>query len=86
VGYFEAQTTADSPGGGFTCAGTPGLCGYQTQVAVGALVGYDFGPVAMQAWFDDTVECANAVCGLDVWFRTSFRLWAPESKPIVAKY
>ena len=74
VGYFEAQTTADSPGGGITCAGTPGLCGYQSQVAVGALVGYDFGPVAMQAWFDDTVECANAVCGLDVWFRTSFRL------------
>lgn len=86
VGYFEAQTTADSPGGGVTCAGTPGLCGYQSQIAVGALVGYDFGPVAMQAWFDDTVECRNAVCGLDVWFRTSFKLWSPESKPIVAKY
>jgi len=82
VGYFEAQTTADSGGG----PGSAALYANQSQVAVGALVGYDFGPVAMQAWFDDTVECQNAVCGLDVWFRTSFRLWAPESKPIVAKY
>jgi len=84
VGYFEAQTTADKPGKGVAC--TPGICGYQSQVAVGALVGYDFGPVAVQAWFDQTVECANAVCGLDVWARMSFRIWAPEpTKPLVAK-
>jgi hypothetical protein len=84
VGYFEAQTTADKPGGGIAC--TAAICGYQSQIAVGALVGYDFGPVAMQAWFDQTVECANAVCGLDVWFRTSFKLWSPEGgKPMVAK-
>ena len=84
VGYFEAQTTADRPGLGVAC--TPAICGYQSQVAIGALVGYDFGPVSVQAWFDDTVECANAVCGLDVWGRMSFRIWAPEGpKPLVAK-
>lgn len=83
VGYFEAQTTADRPGGGVSCAG---LCGYQSQIALGALVGYDFGPVSFQAWFDQTVECANAVCGLDVWFRTSFKIWGPDApKPLVAK-
>jgi hypothetical protein len=84
VAYFEAQTTEDSPGNGVPC--TPALCGYQSQVAVGALVGYDFGPVAMQVWFDDTVECQNAVCGFDVWYRTTFKIWGPESKPMVAKY
>ncbi len=84
VGYFEAQTTADRPGLGVAC--TPAICGYQSQIAVGALVGYDFGPVAVQTWFDQTVECKNAVCGLDVWARMSFRIWAPEGpKPLVAK-
>jgi hypothetical protein len=85
VAYFEAQTTADRPGGGVACS--PAICGYQSQVAVGALVGYDFGPVAIQAWFDDTVECQNAICGLDVWGRMTFRIWGYEaSKPLVSKY
>jgi hypothetical protein len=84
VAYFEAQTTADRPGGGVAC--TAALCGYQSQVAVGGLVGYDFGPVAVQAWFDDTVECQNAVCGLDVWARMTFKIWGPEApRPLVAK-
>jgi hypothetical protein len=89
VGYFEAQTTADTAGGGGCAAlATSGLgaCAYQSQVAVGALVGYDFGPVAVQAWFDDTVECKNAVCGLDVWGRMSFKIWGFDTpKPLVAK-
>jgi Putative MetA-pathway of phenol degradation len=84
VAYFEAQTNVDRPGGGVAC--TPAICGFQSQVAVGGLVGYDFGPVAVQLWFDDTIECQNAVCGLDVWGRMSFRIWAPEApKPLVAK-
>jgi hypothetical protein len=84
VAYFEAQTNADRPGGGVPC--TPAICGFQSQVAVGGLIGYDFGPVAVQVWVDDTVECQNAVCGLDVWGRMTFRLWAPEApKPLVAK-
>jgi hypothetical protein len=85
VAYFEAQTTADRPGGGVGC--TPAICGFQSQIAVGALVGYDFGPVAVQAWFDDTVECQNAICGLDVWGRMTFKIWGPEApKPLVSKY
>ena len=67
VGYFEAQTTADSPGGGYTCATAAAaaprwiypVCAYQSQIAIGALVGYDFGPAAVQLWFDDTVECGT---------------------------
>ena len=65
---------------------TPAICGNQSQIAVGALVGYDFGPVAVQMWFDDTVECQNAVCGLDVWGRMSFKIWGYDApKPLVAK-
>jgi hypothetical protein len=56
------------------------------RVAVGALVGYDFGPVAVQAWFDDTVESRNAICALDVWGRMTFKICGPEApKPLVAK-
>jgi Putative MetA-pathway of phenol degradation len=83
VGYFEAQTTADRPDLGIAC--TPAICGFQSPIAVGALIGYDFGPVALQTWFDQTVECANSVCGLDVRARMSFRIWAPDVKPLVAK-
>jgi hypothetical protein len=84
VAYFEAQTTADRPGGGFSC--TPALCGYQSQIALGALVGYDFGPVAVQMWFDDTLECRNAICGIDVWGRMTFKIWGPEApKPVISK-
>lgn len=84
VGYFEAQTTTDRPGNGLPC--NPGICGNQSQIAIGALAGYDFGPVAFQVWFDDTVECQNAVCGLDVWGRVSFKIWGPDAaKPLVAK-
>lgn len=84
VAYFEAQTTADKPGGGVAC--TPAICGYQSQIAVGGLVGYDFGPVAVQVWFDDTVQCQNAICGLDVWGRMSFKIWGFDApKPLVAK-
>jgi hypothetical protein len=85
VAYFVAQTTADRPGGGVAC--TPAICGFQSQVDVGFLVGYDFGPVSVQVWFDDSVECVNCIGnGIDVWGRMSFRLWAPEApKPLVAK-
>lgn len=85
VAYFVEQTTADRPGGGVAC--TPTICGFQSQVDVGFLVGYDFGPVAVQVWFDDTVQCSNCIGnGIDVWGRMSFRIWAPEAtKPLVAK-
>lgn len=85
VGYFDVQTTPDRLGGGIAC--TPALGGMQSQIAVGALVGYDFGPTKIQVWVDQTVECvASGMCGTDVWSRLSFRLWGPDAKPpVVAK-
>jgi hypothetical protein len=41
---------------------------------------------AVQVWFDDTVQCQNAICGLDVWGRMSFKIWGPDTpKPLGAK-
>jgi len=87
VGSIVAQTTSDSPGGGFTCASLPTVCGKETRVRAGGLVGYDFGPVDMQVWVTDDVYCQdNASCGIAVWSRLGFRIWAPEApKPLVAK-
>ncbi len=88
VGYFVAQTTQDKPGGGLPCTyGVGGLCGWQTQADLGFLVGYDFGPAAIQVWADDSVYCKDCIgYGFDVWGRLTFRLWAPEAaKPLVAK-
>ncbi len=80
VAYFEAQTTANS---GFGC---PALCGNLSNVAVGGLVGYDFGPVDLQVWVTDSVARSNAIDGLDIWTRLGFRIWGPEApKPLVAK-
>ena len=91
VGYIRQQTTGDSPGGGIACTyGVGGLCGNLQDYAAGALVGYDFGPVDLQAWFTDSFYCRNSGgCGLTVWSRLGFRLWGPEAapaaKPLVSK-
>ena len=80
VAYFEVQTTANSG------PGCPALCGNLSNVAVGGLVGYDFGPVDIQVWVTDSVARQNAIDGVNVWTRLGFRIWAPEAaKPLVAK-
>jgi hypothetical protein len=82
VAYFEAQTTNDfGPG-----CNIPGNCARLTTIDVGGLVGYDFGPVALQAWVTQSVFRQNAIDGLTVWSRLGFRLWAPEApKALVSK-
>ena len=57
VGYFEAQTTADTGG----CNPAPGvnLCGRYRTAAAGGLIGYDFGPVDLQVWVTDSFVGQN---------------------------
>lgn len=85
VGYFVWQTTADKAGGPGCIPGGP--CGTQNFVGLGALVGYDFGPVDLQVWATDTVWSHDtAEAGWTIWTRFGFRLWAPEApRPLVAK-
>jgi len=95
VAYFEWQTTADSPGGGASCgqmaAATGALltCGRATDYAIGALVGYDFGPVALKTFFTQSIFTQDEIGGFAVWTKLSFRLWGPEApaptKPLFRK-
>lgn len=87
VGYLAWQTTNDSPGGGLSCgamgASTAGLltCGRATDYAVGGLVGYDFGPVALKFTLTDSVYTKDDFGGLFLWTKLSFRLWGPDAPP-----
>ena len=87
VASFKWQTTADSPGGGFTCAQVlaalgPRLgCGRATNYSVGALVGYDLGLADFQLWATDSVYNRDDFKGWGVYSRVSFRLWGPEAAP-----
>jgi hypothetical protein len=87
VGYLTWQTTSDSPGGGFSCAtmgaATAGLltCGRATDYALGALIGYDFGPVALKFTVTDSVHTRDDFGGLAVWTKLSFQLWGPGAAP-----
>jgi hypothetical protein len=80
VGYFKWQTTADRPGNGFTCATIAIPCGNDTDIALGALVGYNFGPVNFQTWVTKSIYTRDdfGTGGLSVWTRMSFRLWGVD--------
>ena len=54
----------------------------QSEIAVGGLVGYDFGPVNLQAYVTTEVAEQN-YGGRDTrgWFRMIIPLWTPETAP-----
>jgi hypothetical protein len=94
VGYLKWQTTADSPGGGVSCATMAAVtagqltCGRATDFALGGLVGYDFGPAALKVFVTDSVYTNDDFGGVLIWTKLSFRLWAPEppaSSPLIKK-
>ena len=54
----------------------------QSQFAAGGLVGYDFGPVTLQAYATtDVVEHNYAGRATRGWFRMIIPLWKPEAAP-----
>jgi hypothetical protein len=104
VASFKYQTSNDTPGGtnlgtgrAFTCADlvTAGLaaaglgCGNAANVAVGGLVGYNFGPVDWQVWIVDSVYTRDDFAGWGVFTRLTYKLWGPDapapSKPMYTK-
>jgi Putative MetA-pathway of phenol degradation len=61
----------------------------QSQFAVGGLVGYDFGPIKLQAYATTDVTDRN-YGGRDTrgWLRASIPIWKPPvvtPKPLIAK-
>lgn len=85
VGYLKLQTTNDQPGGGVSCGTMAALtasqltCGRATDFALGGLVGYDFGPVAMKLFATQSISTKGDFGGLLVWTKVSFRLWGPDA-------
>lgn len=90
VGFFDYQTTGDKPGGGFTCAqltnafGAGLSCGKTIDTAVGGIIGYDFGPAELEAWFTQDVDTRDTFKGSAVWTRVSFKLDNPAPAPAAA--
>src|SRR5262249_36738215 len=94
VAFFRAQTTNDTPGSGFTCGQVaavlgPNLsCGKSSDVSVGGLVGYNFGPVNWQVYITDSVAHHDEFQGWGVFTRMTYKLWgpdAPPAKPLITK-
>ena len=71
VGYYDKQLTADRNDGGFYGpAGAMPTFGHPEQFAIGALLGYDFGPVKMQGYLThEVIANESAVSGTRVWSR-----------------
>jgi hypothetical protein len=60
--------------------------GRQSQVAVGGLIGYDFGPLTLQAYMTRTVEQDNYnYLDTRFWFRLIIPVWTPPSAPAAAE-
>ncbi len=89
VGDFKFQTTSDSPGSGYTCAqlatsvyGAFGLgCGKATDISLGGILGYDFGPAELEAYAVDSVYNKDDFRGWKIFTRLSFKLENPAPAP-----
>lgn len=87
VASFKWQTTADTPGGGFTCAqvtatlGPTRGCGRATNYSLGGLVGYNFGPVNLQVWATDSVYNRDDYAGWAIYTRMVFKVWGDDAAP-----
>jgi hypothetical protein len=92
VASFKYQTTADSPGGGFTCAQLAAVlpanlgCGKTSNVSVGGMAGYNFGPVDWQVWITDTVHAQDDYTGWGIYTRLTYKLWGPDVPPAKPMY
>jgi len=91
VGYFGGQVSNDKSSAFYGGAINTNRYG---AWAVGALVGYDFGPVALNVWATDEIsvhasggtfgpgiDSATFLKGYTVIAQLSYRLWAPDENP-----
>jgi len=99
VGYYVAQVTHDKPGFDNIAAGF-GDQGLWSRVAIGGLVGYDFGAVSVSVWGADEIwqhasggtpnilgqDTASSWKGWTIFMNLSYRLWAPEEPAPMPKH
>jgi len=96
VGYFKFQTTDDTPGSGWTCAGLSASpfygkslsCGRATDIALGGMLGYNLGPAHIELYVTDSVYTQDDFEGWSVFTRATFKLddgTPPAVKPLITK-
>jgi hypothetical protein len=97
VASLKYQTTADTPGAGFTCAQLPTAvlggkiavpgCGMSQSAAVGGLLGVDLGAAHFQMWATDSVHTQDDFGGWGVYSRLIFKITddAPAARPLITK-
>lgn len=79
VASMKWQTTADNPGGGYSCGQIAAIvtssfgCGRATNHSIGGLVGYRLGPVNLQLWATDSVHTQDDFSGLGVYTRLTVK-------------
>jgi hypothetical protein len=94
VASLKWQTTADTPGSGFTCTqvtaflGPTLSCGTSTHHSVGGLVAYTFKsvPIKLEVWATDSVYTRDAFGGWGAFTRLTVPIWSNESHPSKAIY
>jgi hypothetical protein len=95
VGFFQFQTTNDSPGGinpatgrAWTCIqltrrNLPS-CGKDVDIGAGLLIGYNFGPVDVKFIYANAFYSRDTIgsnTGSEFFLKTSFKLWSPDEAP-----
>lgn len=64
-----------------------GYCAYGDDIALGGLVGYDFGPASLKVIVTDSVYTRNFAGGWRVYTQLAFPLWVDQpAQPIVSKF
>ncbi len=85
VGYFTRQITPDRDPEGVYAAlaalGAPGIYSAPTALAVGGLLGYDFGPARLLIYATDEIYARDTTQGWKIWGDLTFPLWSPKSRP-----
>jgi hypothetical protein len=94
AGDFKFQTTADTPGSGFTCAQLNALnlgigCGNATDISLGGMIGYNLGVAELEFYIVDSVYNKDDFDGIKAFVDLSFKLWPdeapPSSRPMLTK-
>jgi hypothetical protein len=96
VGYYAGQISDDKSSAFY--GGAINVNRYDLW-AVGALVGYDFGPAALNVWaFDEvsarasggaptaSIDSAMITKGFSVFANLSFRIWGPDAASLLRRY
>jgi hypothetical protein len=53
--------------------------GRATDVAIGALIGYDFGSLVLKLYVTDSIYTKDDFGAVAIWTKLSFKIWGPDA-------